>query len=126
MGTDAEQSQRSLSLGIQDEIEHRPAPRSLRSFGGVSLPSHPRTVSSRLHAIQADLVLEGVHALPESVPAERQELAFGDQSGERLLDQLISFLHVIEYLAPQNEEAAINPERLLGHDAHMAHDALLI
>ena len=66
--------------------------------------------AARFHAVEGDLVLEGVHRLPEALVAIDSELALRDQSLERLLDQFVAFLDVVEDLAAQAEEAAVDPE----------------
>src|SRR6185437_6992379 len=81
----------------------------------VRRPGHPRALAAGVHAIKADLVLEGIHALPKAFPAERRQLAFGDQPCDRLLHQLLAFIAVVEDLLAQYAEAAIDPQLLLGH-----------
>src|SRR5256885_1999314 len=70
---------------------HRP-PRCGRSHlrGGEILPHLPRAIFLRFHAVEADLVLEGIHAPPEAIPGERHQLVRGNQPPERLLRQLLA------------------------------------
>src|ERR1700739_3893268 len=52
----------------------------------VAPPGHPRALTARLHAIEADLVLEGIHALPETRPTQRGQLTGLDQSRKGFFD----------------------------------------
>src|SRR5579862_1405283 len=76
----------ALSSG-RDRISRLPV-------SGMSAPHHPGTLSPGFHTVESDLVLEGIHCLPESAPLISDELALGDQPAERLLDQLLPLVDV--------------------------------
>src|ERR1700693_2941874 len=96
---------------------------SARISRQLFLPDHPWTGTPSVHSIQGDLVLEGVHALPEALPAVGHQLAFVDQAREGLLDQLIAFPHVVKNCRAQHKVATVDPQRLLRHGAHVRHPA---
>src|SRR3984885_7034146 len=85
---------------------------SARICQRLFMPDHPRAGTAGVHPVQSDLVLEGIHALPEALPAHGDQLAFADEAGEGLLDQLLAFLKIIEYCRTQHEKPAIDPQRL--------------
>src|SRR5262245_27660331 len=87
----------------------------LRRFGrhaldDGALPHLPGGVAARLHFVECLLVLEGVHARPESLVAVRDELLQTDEALEGLLDELLALLQVIEDLPLEGEESAVDPE----------------
>src|SRR5205085_4041592 len=57
-----------------------------------SLPDHPGAVAPRFHAVEGDLVLEGVHRAPEAVVAVDAEELLLDQALEGALDELVALL----------------------------------
>src|SRR5437764_14111042 len=83
---------------MQRISSRRPA-RGARFSGNTTasaLPTHPGAVALRFHAVEGDLVLERVHGAPESVvPIHRKE-ALLDEPLERLLDELVALLDVVE------------------------------
>src|ERR1700743_2723563 len=69
---------------------------SLRCAGGVIPPHHPGAFAPRLHAVERNLILERIHRPPEPSPPERHEFARSDQACERLLDQFLALVDVVE------------------------------
>src|SRR5207237_489692 len=80
-----------------------------------SLPDHPGAVAPRFHAVEGDLVLEGVHRAPEAVVAVDAEELLLDQALEGALDELVALLDVVEDVVAKNEVAAVDEQLLVRH-----------
>src|SRR5262245_46485716 len=87
----------------------------------ITLPDHPGALSPGLHSIEPNLVLEGVHGLPESVPTKCCKFAFGHQTLKRFLHQFLALMDVFEYFGPHNEKSSIDPKLLVSHGADISH-----
>src|SRR5215472_3919631 len=75
--------------------------------GRIEKPGHRALLDEVLEHL---LVLQRIHRTPETFVPEGHKLVGFNQTTERCLDQLIAFAHVIEYLAAEDEEAAVDPE----------------
>src|SRR4026208_2291192 len=84
-------------------------------------PDPPGTIVARLHAVERDLVLEGVHGRPVAAVTRRPQAFARDQAVERLLDQLFAFLHVFEDVPSPAEEAAVDPGIRSGYRLQAGH-----
>src|SRR5215831_13713908 len=83
--------------------------RSTPAYALASLPDLPGSIALAVHVRELLVLLEGVHA-PEAVVPVSDELLLLDQAMERLLDQLLALFDVVEDLAPEDEEAAVDQE----------------
>ena len=95
-----------LALELDDEDPRQLAFREDQPL--AVLPDHPRALAPGLHAVERDLVLEGVHRLPEAHVAVAAEQALLEQAREGLLHQLLALVHVVEDLGAHHEEAAVD------------------
>src|SRR6185369_12740212 len=77
-----------------------------------SLPHLPGAVASCFHAIERDLVLEGVHGAPESGVPIHSELAPLHELLERTLHQLVAVFDAVEDVVAQHEIATIDHQPL--------------
>src|SRR5438309_1474018 len=93
--------------------------RGAASVGGV--PDGPRSLAASVHLVERLLVLEGVHRCPEPGVAVGAQLLQPDETLEGLLDELFAFLDVVEDLALEGEEAAVDPDTRIGDVANVAH-----
>src|SRR5262245_27773513 len=75
-----------------------------------ALPHLPGRIAARVHVVEDALIRERVHALPEAGRAVGDELALGDEPLEWLLHELLAWLDVVEDLALEREETAVDPE----------------
>src|SRR5262245_48846063 len=73
-------------------------------------PDLPGCVAARAQILQHLPVLERVHRAPEARVLVRQQLALRDQPAERLLDEILAVLDVVEDLLPEDEEAPVGPD----------------
>src|SRR3954470_17638429 len=71
---------------------------------GLAGPHLPRGVAAGRDAVELDLVLERVHRAPEPVVGVCQQPLRLDEPGERLDDELLARVHVLEDLSAQGEE----------------------
>src|SRR5581483_2458312 len=74
------------------------------------IPNLPGRMALRVHIVQRLFVLECVHRRPEAVVFVRQELLLFDQSLERLVEQLLAILYVVEYFSTENEVTSVDPD----------------
>ena len=75
---------------------------------GETIPDSPGRVAL-IEFLEALLVLECVHALPEALGAVCQQGALFDQSLKRLPNQLLPRADVAKDFVTENEEAAVDP-----------------
>src|SRR5689334_15439583 len=61
-----------------------------------------------MEIFQVLLLFERIHAGPKTFVRIGNELLFGDQPMKRFVDQIFTFLHVIEDLATKSEKATVN------------------
>src|SRR3954463_1306760 len=83
---------------------------SVRIVGASALPASPGRAACGIQALERLHVLERVHRRPEARVPVGQELAVRDQPLERLLDQLVAWLQVVEDLPAQDEVPAVDPD----------------
>src|SRR5258706_5373383 len=88
-------------------------------------PHLPRSVAPSVHAIESDLVLESVHGNPEPVVLVRIQLLFLYEPLERLFDQLLTRLDVVEDVLPETEKPAVQPEPRFAHGTDAADDSVV-
>ena len=88
VGADAQDAPQPFRV-IDRQLEH--------DCGLALAPDFPGRLALTMHAVIGDLVLEGVHGLPEALIAIGEELALGDQSLERSFDKFVLALNVVEY-----------------------------
>src|SRR5215472_4328666 len=79
------------------------------------VPDLPGSVPLGVEVVEMLLVLEGVHASPEAIVLISDELLFGDEAPEWLVDEFFAFLQVLENIFFENEVAAINAHGALGN-----------
>src|SRR5258708_37392123 len=91
--------------------------------GGEATPDLPRCVTL-VELLQALLVLERIHALPETPGSMRQQGALVDQPLERRAHQLVAGLHIVEDLLAEHEEAAVDPDIGVAQGRNLSHFAL--
>src|SRR5512134_620553 len=99
------------------------APSSSACMRASGLPDLPGRLAARQQVLEALLVLEGVHARPEAVVGVSAQLALRDQAAERLDHQLLAGLDVVEDLAPEHEEAAVDADHRLADVLEPLHRA---
>src|SRR3989449_7314967 len=63
-----------------------------------------------MHFVQALLVPERVHGLPEPVVAVRQQLILGEEPLKRIHHEVLAVPQVVEDLRAKNEEAAVDAQ----------------
>src|SRR2546426_4109571 len=63
-----------------------------------------------MHFVQALLVPERVHGLPEPVVAVRQQLILGEEPLKRIHHEVVAGAQVVEDLRAKNEEAAVDAQ----------------
>src|SRR5208283_5563666 len=71
------------------------------------LPHLPGCLTPSVQVVKLLPVLECVHTVPVSLVLEGDQLFFLDQPLERLFHELFSSLHVLENVAPKDEEASV-------------------
>src|SRR5262245_42147569 len=81
-----------------------------RNFNTALPPDLPGPLATTVHAIESDLVLEGVHRHPEAVVLEPEQCACFDESRKGLLHELLAGTHVLEQLLAEHHVATIDPE----------------
>src|SRR5206468_12699572 len=79
-------------------------------IGRRRLPYFPGRLAPRVQLFELLLVLERVHAAPVTLVLVGQQLLLCDQPLERLLDQLLARLDVVEDFGAEGEEAPVNPD----------------
>src|SRR6266481_1190748 len=89
----------------------------------IDFPDFPRSCSSRAKALEFLLVLEGVHAGPETVIGIADQLFLLQQSLKWFPNKFFFFLYVIENLFLKNEESAVDPHRAV-IDGVNSHDQI--
>ena len=77
-------------------------------------PHLPRRPAAGRQRLQVVLVLQGVHRRPEALVRIGDQLAALDQALERLFDELFAVVDVVEDLAAEDEEPAVDPELRAG------------
>src|SRR5690606_28997454 len=87
------------------------------------LPHLPRAVAATVHAVELDLILEGVHLLPEAAIAVREQLALCRETVEWLSDEFLALLDVVEDLGAHAEVPAVDPEARIAQAAEAGHEA---
>src|SRR5262245_66269148 len=90
------------------------------------VPHFPFGLSGLPQLIEFQVVLVGVHALPEAGVPVRHQLPFARQPPERLAFEHAIVIQVIEYLSIEDEETAVDPigdDRLL---LKLGHGALVV
>ena len=92
------------SLGRFSSITHALALAEL-----AVLPHAPGSRAGSFQLVEYLLVSERIHALPKAVITLRPNLALGDQSLERFVDQFLSRLDVAKDLLSQHEVTSIDP-----------------
>src|SRR2546425_8934804 len=68
---------------------------SVDSDAAGSLPDFPRRFPLRIEVVELLLILEGVHAGPETVVAIGQELLFRDERSEEHTSELQSLAYLV-------------------------------
>src|SRR5579883_647210 len=81
-------------------------------FGLVagSVPQLPAGLTTSIHVVEVLLLLEGVHAGPESFVLVGNELPLLDEALKWLLHQLFSLFNVVENLPLEDEESPVDPD----------------
>ena len=77
-------------------------------------PELPGRVALSMPRFEGLLILEGVHRLPVAEVPMRQQLALGDEPLERLHDEFVAGMDVVEDLAAEREVAGVEPDRRVG------------
>src|SRR5277367_3269772 len=86
----------------------------------------PRRIAAFDHLLEHLPVPERVHGPPKSFVPVGHELPTVDEALEGLHDQFVPFLDVVEYLPPEDEIAAIDPNLGVVARAHPADNALVV
>src|ERR1700693_1401602 len=82
---EASRCTRCEAIAYARRIRSSGAPLWMNSLPARLIPPYlPRAISLRFHAIVGDLVLKGIHALPETIPGECHQLLRRNQPSERL------------------------------------------
>src|SRR5215475_14915639 len=72
------------------------------------IPDSPRCVSTTEHVFKVLLFLERIHARPKALMRISHQLAFANQTLERLFYQFFTVTHVIENFLPQDHKPAVD------------------
>ena len=83
---------------------------------------HPPRCALGPQVVQDQEVAVGVHAVPEAVVPVRGELALGDQTSERLLDEVLALPDVLEHRALEGEEPSVDAEPTRAHVHDVPHE----
>src|SRR3954453_3459816 len=105
----------SPNRSIGSDAGDRPLHRGLERDLAVLQPHGPgrdRGVGQRVEAV---LLLQRVHRRPEALVAIRDQLARRDQPAERLLDELLTLLEVVEDVVAEDQVAAVDPQGAVVH-----------
>src|SRR3954453_16685758 len=102
---------RSIGSDARDGPLHRGLERDL----AVLQPHGPRRDRGVRQRVEAVLLLERVHRRPEALVAIRDQLARRDQPAERLLDELLTLLEVVEDVVAEDQVAAVDPQGAVVH-----------
>ena len=119
MGAEREHADGLRLRTIQQQLEHQPAAAIAMSRSTrrpESQTSHG-AVPSLVELFQALLVLQRVHRRPEAGVTLTDELIGLHQPTERLLDEVLTWLELIEQLGPHDEVPAVDPDVRRGHIA---------
>ena len=95
-----------IASGRRSEVPSR-VHRGGDLWSAARLPWH---VAAFDHFLEHLPVSERVHGSPESFILVCHELAALDEALEGLIDQLLSFADVVEYLVAENEVPAVDPD----------------
>src|SRR5688500_5012412 len=94
-------SSRSASVGLSRVADEGPG-RGFSILGSLS-PDFPGRAAAGVDVFEQLALLEGVHAGPEAVVGIGDELPFGGQALERLLDEILAGADVIEDVLVEDE-----------------------
>src|SRR5262245_1485932 len=84
--------------------------RQRKSGGRSTRPHLPRSLAPGVHVVEGLLLLECVHTRPEPLVAVGDQLLEANEALEGFLHELFAVLDVIEDLALEGEEAAVDPQ----------------
>src|SRR5262245_61549173 len=76
-----------------------------------------------IHQFQVMPILHRVQARPEAVVPIPEQSAVRDESRKEAIHQILARLQEVEDLAPDREEAAIDPEAGIGGGSHGFHNS---
>src|SRR2546427_2312457 len=90
------------------------------------IPDGPRCLPPGIHIVEPLLVLERVHARPKARVRVGEESVLLDQATEGRLDELITRLHDVKDVPPEDEEPPIDPEAGLTGRLEAANPATVV
>src|SRR4051794_8112746 len=95
------------------------------SSGRGLAPDRPGWRSPVVERLEILLVLQRVHRGPEALIRVGDQLLVGDESLERLLDELLAGLDVVEDRPAEDEEAAVDSQTAVGDMVDAGDDAVV-
>ena len=75
----------------------------------VAVPHHPRGVAAAVQVLKVLPLLKRVHTGPESVVSKGKKFAFCNQPAKGFFHQFVAIRHILENLAPEDKESAVDP-----------------
>ena len=128
MGPDREHADRRPVRAAQQQRQHQAEASCAISGVGLAVgrPQLPRRLPALLQALEPLLLLQRVHRRPEAVVAVREQLVGRGQPVERLLDEVLTGVQLVEELGAHDEVAAVDPDVRPRDVAHLAHAAVVV